>query len=281
MTTSRSGPGGEGIRGNAGGEGQNVAMNPRNVVPTHVVGALLVMVLVTVAAACSESTSSPTTAVTIELPATTTSTTTTTTPPTTTSAPTTTTTTTSTTSTTSTTEVTTTTETVTTEPPVVRELVLRPGGIGAASFGADPDGVIDYLRSFLGSPTSDSGWTEPDEFALCPGTEVRRVEWGVLRIGFGDVSTFATDRRHVYSWQYGLDGQIGGEPQGLRTENGPGLGSTVADLVAASPDVALYEGDEELFPPGFELDDGFFGFLTGLADDDVVTEMFGGYFCGE
>jgi hypothetical protein len=253
-------------------------MNPRSVVPTRGARALLVLALVTVAAACSESTSSPTTSVTVELPAVTTSTTTTTTmPPTTTAAPTTTTTTT----TTTTEPEATTTEPVTTEPPVVRELVLRPGGIGAASFGAEPDGVIDYLGSFLGAPTSDSGWTEPDEFALCPGTEVRRVEWGVLRIGFGDVSTFATDRRHVYSWQYGLDGQIGGEPQGLRTENGPGLGTSVADLVAAYPDVALYEGDEELFPPGFELDDGFFGFLTGLADDDVVTEMFGGYFCGE
>ncbi|TVR25654.1 MAG: hypothetical protein EA389_08450 [Ilumatobacter sp.] len=164
---------------------------------------------------------------------------------------------------------------------MVRELVLRSGGLGAATFGAEPDGVIDYLASFLGSPTADSGWIDSDEFALCPGEQIRRIEWGVLRLSFGDVSSFASGRRHVYAWQYGLDGQIGGEPQGLRTDEGVGLGTPVADLQAAYPDVALYEGDEELFSPSFELEEDFFGFLTGLADDDVVTEMFSGYFCGE
>lgn len=252
-------------------------MTPRPVVLTRVAGVLFAVASATALAACSESTTTP--ATTVPLPSTTSSTTSSTSTTTTTVAPTSTS---STSTTTTTTEAsTTTTEPATTEPPVVRELVLRADGIGSASFGAEPDGVIDYLSSFLGSPTSDTDWTEPDQFALCPGTEVRRVEWGVLRIGFGDVSTFANGRRHVYQWQYGLDGQIGGEPQGLRTDNGVGLGTQVAELLEAYPDAALYEGDEELFPPGFELDEEFFGFLTGLDDDDVVTEMFGGYFCGE
>lgn len=236
---------------------------------------VVLVAAVVVAAACTQETSSPPTTVEVTLPATTTSTTTTVAP--------TTTSTTSTTTSTTTTEPdpTTTSSTTTTEVPFVTALVLGQEGLGPARFGAEPNGVIDYVVSFLGSPTADTGWVAPDEFALCPGDEVRRIEWGSLRLSFGDVSTFAVDRLHLYAWQYGIDGQLGEDPVGLRTEDGIGLGSTVAELLAAHPEAELYEGDDELFPPGFSITDSFFGFTTGLDADDLVTELFSGYFCGE
>lgn len=166
-----------------------------------------------------------------------------------------------------------------TEPPVIRELVLRESGLGSASFGAEPDGVIEYVTSFLGAPTADTDWAPTDEFALCQGTEVRRVEWGVMRLSFGDASPAVSGRRHFYAWHYGVVGEVGGEPQGLRSGDGITVGSSVADLREAYPDVEIYEGDEELFPPGFEITRDFYGLLTGTGDDDSVTEMFSGYVC--
>lgn len=224
---------------------------------------------------CTQEASSPPTTVVITLPPTTTTTTTTTVPPTTTS----------TTTTSTTTPTTTTTEpgpTTTTEPAFVEALVLGPDGLGSVRFGADPNGAIDYIVSFLGSPTADTGWVASDDFALCPGDEVRRIEWGVLQLEFGDVSVFAVDRLHVYAWHYGLSGQLGEDPVGLRTPEGIGLGSTLAEVTEVYPDVQLFDGDQDLsIPPQFVLSDMFYGFSTGLGPDDVVTEMFSGYRCGE
>lgn len=221
---------------------------------------------------CTTEASTPPTTAVITLPPTTTTTTTTTTiPPTTTTS--------------TTTTSTTTTEpgpTTTTEPAFVEALVLGPDGLGPVRFGADPNGAIDYLVSFLGSPTADTGWVASDQFAVCPGDEVRRIEWGILQLEFGDVSSFAVGRLHVYAWNYGLSGQLGEDPVGLRTAEGIGLGSTVAEVIEAYPEVELFEGDRDLsIPPQFVLSDTFYGFTTGLGPEDVVIEMFSGFRCGE
>jgi hypothetical protein len=228
-------------------------------------------------AACSESTTStpeatePGTASTPVAATSTTSSTTTTIAPTTTAAATTTSS--STTSTSST--------TTTTISPVVRELVLRLDGVGQAAFGADPDGVVEYVQSLLGAPTGDTGWVDPSSFALCPGNEVRRVDWGVLSLLFSDETPVAAGRRHFFAWEYGREDQLGAEPQGLATSGGTTLGSRVVDLRAEFPDVAVNPGEEDgVIPPNFYLNDNFRGLLTGAADDDVVTVMFGGYGCG-
>jgi hypothetical protein len=236
--------------------------------------ALLVLIAMTGVVACaSSSTATPDTVTTPTFITTTTTvpdtTTTSTTPPTTTS-------------TTTTLPPTTTTEPpVTTESPVLRELILRGDGLGTASFGADPDGVVAYVSSFLGSPTRDTGWIAPDSFALCPGDAIRRIEWGVLKLSFGDVSDFGVGRRHFYGWEYGLDGQLGDEPQGLRTVGGATLGTRVVDLRAEFPEVFVEAGEEGLFPPAWYVSDYFNGYLTGITDDDIVVVMLGGYFCGE
>lgn len=225
--------------------------------------------------ACSSSDSvSPVTTMPVLFTTTTTPTTTTTVPGTTTSS----------TSTTSTS--TTSTSTTTTEPLAVQELLLRGDGIGAALFGADPEGVIGYVTSIIGGNTSDTGWVDPFTFADCgaggTATIARRVDWGVLSLLFSDASTYAIGRRHFIGFEYGRVGQIGDEPQGLRTPGGVALGSRVVDLVAEFPEVKINDGEPDLgIPDNYYVSDVFYGLLTGTSNDDVVTVMFGGYGCGE
>lgn len=172
--------------------------------------------------------------------------------------------------------------TTTTEPLAVQELVLRGDGLGAARFGAAPDGVIDYVTSILGGNTGDTGWVDPFTFAACDGTVARRVSWGTLSLFFNDLSTYASERRHFMGWEYGIDGQLGDEPVGLRTPGGTTLGTRVVDLVAEFNDASINEGDEDPYiPANFYVSDVFGGLLTGATPDDLVTTMRGGYGCGE
>jgi hypothetical protein len=201
--------------------------------------------------------------------------------PTTLPATTTTSTTSTTTSTTSTTTSTSTTTTTTTIPRSV-ELVLRQDGLGDASFGVDVEEVIDYIRSIVGAPTSDSGWADPfSAFGVCPGTEVRGVTWGDLLVLFSDESLVATGRRHFFSYTYGpafIDGTP--RPPAMRTPEGITVGSTVAELRAAYPEVVVTPGDE-IFGPSFHVNDNLNGFLTGDTDADTVEAIIGGVGCGE
>jgi hypothetical protein len=172
--------------------------------------------------------------------------------------------------------------TTTTEPIAVQELLLRGDGIGSAVFGAAPDGVIDYVSSILGGNTGDTGWVEPFTFAACEGTTVRRVDWGVLSLLFGDLSKVANGREHFLAWEYGRVGELGDEPVGLRSPGGTTLGSRIVDLLAEFPDASVNAGEEDLnSPPNFYVSDSFRGLLTGVSDDDLVTVIFGGRGCGE
>lgn len=202
--------------------------------------------------------------------------TTTTTPPTSTTSTTTTSTTSTTTSTTSTTVV----QPTTTEPdPAVVALVLSGEGIGSAGFGADPDGVMSYVSSFLGEPTNDTGWIDPLSIGVCPGTELRLVSWGVLTLLFGDVSTVLTGRRHFVAYAYGVEGEVGGSPVGLVTTRDITVGSRVVDVVAAYP-AATLNPEDDFTAPFFYVNDNLRGFLTGLSDDSTVTAILGGMNCG-
>lgn len=166
------------------------------------------------------------------------------------------------------------------EPLSVQELVLSGAGVGSALLGTDPDAVIAYVSSILGGNTDDTGWVAADAFG-CPGSEIRRVEWGVLTLVFGDASATATGRRHFIAWEYGSVGGIGDEPVGLRTPGGVTLASRVVDVLGEFPEATLLEGDASLdLPDQFYVDDSFSGWLSGLTEDDIVTAMLGGYRCG-
>ena len=167
------------------------------------------------------------------------------------------------------------------EPLGVAELILTAGGLGDAAFGGEPDTVISYVSSILGSPTEDSDWTTPETF-LCAGTVIREVNWGVLSLMFGDESSSASGRPHFMSYTYGLIDRLGDEPQGLVTSEGLTISNTVATLLART-DAQLDEGDEELdIPPSFFYDREPFpvtGLLTGTSDEDVVLVILGGSGC--
>jgi hypothetical protein len=171
--------------------------------------------------------------------------------------------------------------TTTTEPLSVQELLLRADGLGSAKFGASPDGVIDYVTSILGGNTADTGWVDPSTFAACEGTVARRVDWGVLSLLFSDFSTLADGRRHFMGYEYGRVGEVGDEPTGLRTPGGTTLGTRVVDLLADFPEASVNAGESDNFPPNFYVSDNFYGLLTGIDPEDVVTVVFGGFGCGE
>lgn len=160
------------------------------------------------------------------------------------------------------------------------ELILRPNGLGDAAFGADPDGVIAYVKSIIGAPTVDTGWVDPLSVGACPGTEFRQVTWGDLILEFTDQSGVTSGRRHFFAYQYGptFGAQI--SPAGLKTDAGIGVGSTVAELTATYPGVVINPGDE-FGGPNFFINDGLAGFLTGVNPTDTVKSILGGQGCGE
>jgi hypothetical protein len=163
--------------------------------------------------------------------------------------------------------------------PAVVELLLSGDGIGTAGFGADPDGVIEYVNSYLGPPSNDTGWIDPVEIGSCPGTELRLVSWGVLALQFGDVSEVVQGRRHFFAYSYGEQGEIGSAPVGLQTTRGVAIGSRVVDVRAAYPAATIYPEDD-FTPPLFLVNDSLRGYLTGVTDDATVTAILGGRECG-
>lgn len=169
-------------------------------------------------------------------------------------------------------------DTTTTAPAPASPFSIEPDGIGAAAFGAAPDGVIDFVSSVLGAPNADTGWIDPFEIGPCPGTELRLVTWGDLILEFGDVSNITEGRQHFYGYYYGNEQTTTAVPPGLATETGLTVGSSVAALLEAHPDADLFAGDDFL-GPNFIINDALRGTLTGLADTDLVTSFAGGLPC--
>jgi hypothetical protein len=163
--------------------------------------------------------------------------------------------------------------------PAVADLVLSGDGIGTAGFGAEPDGVIAYISSYLGQPSNDSGWIDPLSVGLCSGDELRRVSWGVLTLLFGDVSSVLQGRRHFFGYTYGDQAEIGAPPVGLATSRGVAIGSRVVDVRAAYPAAEVFPEDD-FTPPFFFVNDSLRGFLTGTDDGATVTAVIGGDDCG-
>ena len=158
---------------------------------------------------------------------------------------------------------------------------MREDGLGEALFGADAEEVIEYIRSLAGPPTSDSGWADPNSaFGVCPGNEVRGLVWGDLLVLFSDDSPVASGRRHFLSYSYGPPFAFTPQPAGMRTPRGITIGSTVAELRAAYPEVIVNEGDD-IFAANFHVSDNLNGFLTGAAETDTVESIIGGVGCGE
>lgn len=176
-------------------------------------------------------------------------------------------------------------ETTTTTIEIRDSFVLRPDGIDRLFFGEDPDTVISELTERLGKPSSDTKWVDQQKRydGLCGGTEARFVTWETLQVFFTDRETaWASEgTRHFASYSV----QTGAEDLVFTTTRNVGLGSTVAEIGAAYGDDVVFDFDPVFEIEVFEIDppgDGYLlGLLTGLDDDDVATEIIGGFSCGE
>ncbi|WP_420453493.1 hypothetical protein [Ilumatobacter sp.] len=167
----------------------------------------------------------------------------------------------------------------TTEPASVEaRFDLTSSGIGSTTFGADPDGAVAFISSFLGEPTADTGWIDPFEVGVCDGTRLRQVSWADLQLEFGDVSDITDGRDHFSAYTYGSEGSASALPPALSTPEGITVGSTVGDLLAAYPGVTLIEGDD-FVAPSFSVNDALGGRLSGLTGADVVEVVVGGLPC--
>lgn len=165
--------------------------------------------------------------------------------------------------------------------PVVAGLEMSADGLGDALFGAESDGVIEYVNGILGGPTNDTGWQDPLALgAPCSGTQIRFVEWHDLSLMFSDESPAASGFRHFASYTYGppLSGTL--EPYGLTTALDIGVGNTVGELKSAYPSVVVNPADE-ISSPSFFIEEGLSGYLTGATNNDAIISFVGGYGCGE
>lgn len=168
--------------------------------------------------------------------------------------------------------------------PETADLVLRADSLGDIRFGVEPDAAIEYVTALLGEPTSDTGWIDAvSEFGTCPGTEVRGVSWGDLRLLFGDESDFDAGVRHFYQWQYGPTGDVTADevadPLGPATDGDISIGSTVADIDRVYDNAEIFT--DVVFGPGFELEPGLWGSLSDDASTGRVLALYGGTPCAE
>jgi hypothetical protein len=169
--------------------------------------------------------------------------------------------------------------TTTTLPPIV----LESDGLGIVDLGATVDETIEIIASRLGGADSDSGWVNATgSFGTCPGNIVRVVRWASLRLFFSDGPTeFGEDARHFFFYSQSpveTDTVID-----LKTEEGIGIGSTVAELRAAyGPSVTI--SSDTHFGVTFTIDTGEPGLLSGTLtesiDTGLVTSLAGGFGCG-
>jgi hypothetical protein len=153
--------------------------------------------------------------------------------------------------------------------------------LGSALFGVEVEGVIGYVRSFLGQATSDTGWVDPLAVGACPGSEVRLVSWNDLTLYFSDESPYASGARHFFAYRYGPKFGPNIDPYGLRTAANIRIDDPVALLRSTYPEVVIEPPFDDGSLPYFEVEVGLRGFVTSVDDAGKVSEILGGFGCGE
>ena len=192
------------------------------------------------------------------------------------------TTTTETSSTTTTTEPSTTTTTSTTVP--VAAVVLRADGVSGWYFGDDAHAILDAFVETLGEPDEDTGWVDQQEnYGVCIGQEVRFVRWGSFQAFFTDGPSDwgPAGMRHFASYTQAV--YFEGETIEAETTEGLSLGSPVGDIRALYGEESVF--DDLVFGPVFFYDPPWaaqqWGSVSGLAADDTIESITGGFACGE
>lgn len=147
--------------------------------------------------------------------------------------------------------------------PSAPEVVLEPDGLGVVAFGDPADVVVTRLGEALGPPVDDRA------LGSCPTGEADRLvqfaELGVILAGKGEAERFV-------AWDLGL--ASGAFPE-LRTAEGVGVGSTLAELRAAYP-TGLVVVPDAAFGPRFEVHRPpgvVSGTLAGTGDGDTIVTL--------
>ena len=170
-------------------------------------------------------------------------------------------------------------------------VVLRGDGIGAFTFGADPDQVLAGLTLRWGPPDGDSGWIAAgsSRYGPCPGTVVRGVNWRGFTVLFSDGATprGTAGTRHFFTWDYQVDDPTrpapdrGGNRPALTTANGVSVGATVQALQRAYGDrLELFEEPPDGPQFGVQTPEGgLFGSLTSLGASGIARSIVSGGGC--
>ncbi|WP_205712073.1 hypothetical protein [Euzebya rosea] len=154
------------------------------------------------------------------------------------------------------------------------------------AFGSTYEEIGPALEAAIGAPVGDTGPTPIDAGCPAAGTAYRIVDYPGLSLTILDESPYASGYAHVAAWTafaelpstitpYAVLGDAPGQPIV------PGS-STVFDLEVQFGSEVEFFDDE--FGPTYALEDSggrFFGFLDGLADDDLVQSVLAGQGCGE
>jgi hypothetical protein len=172
--------------------------------------------------------------------------------------------------------------TTTTTPVAVDPLALTGTGVGTHTFGAPVADVVAALRNELGEPFDDRvEQAFSSSYGVCPGDEVRVVEWGGFVVLFSDGATpYAPGGSMTFfDWQLR---NLGAATPPLATPEGIALGDSIGELRTAYPGVEVR--DDEILGPTFRwgaAPDELRGGLTSIGDDGVVVALAAGSACGE
>ena len=173
-------------------------------------------------------------------------------------------------------ETTTSTAPTTTSVPLSKDKIfLAADGVGAIKFGTDnAANVLKRLIEALGEPEKDQRL--PANTA-CGAT--RRFVWGNFQVLVNEViSTSSAGKPGLAGWFLGPPTAA---PLDFKTEKGITVGSTVAQLKAAYPDVIVASRGEE--GPGFTITAPggiMLGLLSAGTDAGKVKDIQAGNYCG-
>ena len=161
-------------------------------------------------------------------------------------------------------------------------LTLTGDGVGTQAFGASADAVVSALVAELGTPVDDRVETAvSSSYGVCPGNQLRVVEWGGFAVLFSDGATpYAPGGTFTFfDWQLR---NLGAATPPLSTREGIALGDPIGELRSAYPGAALV--DDEIVGPSFNVGpatDSLRGSLTSINDDGTVVALAAGSACGE
>jgi hypothetical protein len=153
-------------------------------------------------------------------------------------------------------------------------LLLSPDGLGPLHFGEPTGSMVGRLTTALGIPDKDAP-VPPEK--RCGATRV--VEWSNLQILVNDAPDARAGSSGFVGWFYGIT-----SPRPslfLKTENGVGLGTTVAALKTTYGEGVDIERGEQGASFSVMAESGILlGALSSMADNGMVLNLQSGNFCG-